>query len=199
MDDVDKTTTSIMMCGVGGQGILLASEIAAQAAILAGYRVKTNEVHGMAQRGGSVVANVRFGAEVHSPLIERGSADALLSLEAIEALRCHSCLKPGGLAVVSRQRVIPITVSSGRAQYPEPEPPLRAVFPNLLYIDALRLAEELGEPRAANLVLLGGLARAIHRISREVWHESIRKCVKSEFAELNLKAFEIGSRQCQEP
>ncbi len=192
---MDTNTTSIMMCGVGGQGILLASEITAQAAILAGFQVKTNEVHGMAQRGGSVVANVRFGTDVHSPLIEQGTADALLSLEAIEALRCHTYVKPDGLAVVSKQRVIPITVSSGKAHYPEPEAPLREVFSHLLYVDALRLAEELGEPRAANLILLGGLSRAITRISRQTWEDAIRKCVKPKFVELNLNAFAIGCAQ----
>ncbi len=185
---MDKTV-SILMCGVGGQGILLASEITAQAAILAGYQVKTNEVHGMAQRGGSVVANVRFGKEVHSPLIEQGTADVLLSLEAIEALRCHQYLKPEGTAVVSQQRVIPITVSSGKAVYPEPEAHLRAVFPKLLYVDALGIAEELGQPKAANMVLLGGLSRAVPEISQEIWLQAIEKCVKPKFLDINIKAF----------
>ena len=187
-----ENTTSILMCGVGGQGILLASEITAQAAILAGYRIKANEVHGMAQRGGSVVANVRFGKEVHSPLIELGTADALLSLEAIEAIRCHQYLKPDGVAVVSTQRVIPITVSSGKAAYPEPEPALRGLFPHLVYADALGIAEALGEPRAANLVLLGALAAHLPALEIAVWETAIRNCVKPRFLDINLAAFHRG-------
>ena len=185
--------TSVMMCGVGGQGILLAAEVTARAAILAGWQVKANEVHGMAQRGGSVVANVRYGQEVFNPLVEAGTADALLSLEAIEALRQHTMLKPGGLAVVSRQRVVPITVSSGKAVYPEPEAPLRTVFQRLKYVDALAIAGELGVPRAANIVLLGAVAEALDGISAENWAEAIRQCVKPRFVDINLEAFRRGA------
>lgn len=188
----NEKTISILMCGVGGQGILLASEITAQAAILAGYDVKTNEVHGMAQRGGSVVANVRFGKCVHSPLIEFGGADALLSLEAIEAIRCHRYLKDGGAAVVSTQRVIPITVSSGKALYPAPEAPLKELFPRLCLIDAIAEAQRLGTPKAANVVLLGALAKLGGHLPQEIWEAAIARCVKPQFLEINVKAFRQG-------
>ena len=109
---------NIVLAGVGGQGILLASEIVARAAMVAGFDVKTNEVHGMAQRGGSVVAQIRYGKEVNSPLVASGSAQVLGSLERIEALRYADYLAPGGLAVVSNQMVVPVSVSSGSASYP---------------------------------------------------------------------------------
>jgi indolepyruvate ferredoxin oxidoreductase beta subunit len=188
-----QNATSIMMCGVGGQGILLASEITARAAILSGFNIKTNEVHGMAQRGGSVVACVRFGEEVHSPLIEPGGAAILLALEPVEALRCHTYLRPDGVAVVSRQRVIPITVSGGAAQYPDTDAALPAVFPKLLQLDATAIATDLGEPRAANLVLLGGVAANLPQISREAWEKAITLCVKPKSLEVNLKAFAAGA------
>lgn len=189
---MNDQTVSILMSGVGGQGILLASEITAQAAILAGYEVKTNEVHGMAQRGGSVVANVRFGKRVFSPLIEAGGADALLSLEAIEAIRCHQYLKADGVAVVSTQRVIPITVSSGKAQYPEPLEPLQKLFPRLCYLDAIAIAQDLGTPKAANVVLLGALAGLGGHLPQDIWEAAIQKCVKPKFLEINLAAFRKG-------
>ncbi|MBO7741013.1 MAG: indolepyruvate oxidoreductase subunit beta [Victivallales bacterium] len=191
-----QPTTSILMCGVGGQGILLASEITARAAIEAGFCIKTNEVHGMAQRGGSVVACVRFGSEVHSPLIEPGSASILLALEPVEALRCHQYLSPEGTAVVSTQQVIPITVSSGAAQYPDIESALPGVFPRLRLLDAPAMAAELGEPRAANLVLLGGIAANLPQIPREAWNKAITACVKPKSLEVNLKAFEAGFAAC---
>ncbi len=134
-------TKSIVMVGVGGQGILLASEILAQAAMLEGYEVKTNEVHGMAQRGGSVVAQIRYGPEVYSPLVARGSAQILGALEKIEALRYADYLAPDGLAVVNAQAIVPVTVSSGAARYPaDVESLLKAAFPRLAYIRAAKAA-----------------------------------------------------------
>ena len=186
-----EKTISIVMAGVGGQGILLASEVTARTAILCGLQVKTNEVHGMAQRGGSVIAQIRFGTEVYSPLVAEGTADALLSLEAVEALRFYSYLRPAGLAVVSRQRVIPVTVSSGGAAYPEPEPALREVFSRLLYLDALAEAQKLGEPRAANMVLVGALAKHLS-LPLESWEEALTQCVKAKALESNRTAFRRG-------
>ena len=127
-------TTSIVLVGVGGQGILLAAQIIARAALISGSDVKTNEVHGMAQRGGSVVAQVRYGQHVYSPLVPEGTAQVLASLERIEALRFAGYLAPGGggLAVVSSQAIIPVTVSSGQAEYPEDaEDQLKAAFAGL--------------------------------------------------------------------
>lgn len=185
-------TTSIVLVGVGGQGILLASEIIAQAAVAAGYDVKTNEVHGMAQRGGSVMAQVRFGAQVFSPLVAQGTARVLGSLERIEALRNHHYLAPGGLAVVSSQMIVPVTVSSGQASYPaDAEERLRQAFPRLIYVDAVERANELGNARVANVILLGAMSRALD-LPQDAWERSLSQCLKAQHRELNQRAFELG-------
>ena len=169
---------SVVLAGVGGQGILLASEIVARAAMAAGFDVKTNEVHGMAQRGGSVIAQIRYGPEVFSPLVAQGTARVLGALERIEALRQHSFLAPDGLAVVSSQAIVPVTVSSGQATYPaDVEERLRAAFPRLVYVDAVEKATELGNLRAANVVVLGAMAHALD-LPDDAWHEAIRSSVK---------------------
>jgi indolepyruvate ferredoxin oxidoreductase beta subunit len=189
---MNPSTTNVVLAGVGGQGILLASEIVARAAMMAGFDVKTNEVHGMAQRGGSVIAQIRFGSQVHSPLVAVGTAQALGSLERIEALRYAEYLAPGGLAVVSSQVVVPLTVSSGQAQYPEDaEARIRKAFPRLIYLDAVKLAADLGNLRASNLVILGALSTGLN-LSATVWEEAIRSAVKPKFVDINLKAFAAG-------
>ncbi len=185
-------TTSIVMVGVGGQGILLATQIIARAALAAGHDVKTNEVHGMAQRGGSVLAQIRFGEKVYSPLVPEGTAAVLGSLERIEALRMRDYLAAGGLAVVSQQAIIPVTVSSGQATYPaDAEQRLRAAFPRLAYIDAISAAERLCEPRVANVILLGAMSTALP-ISPACWAEAISQCVKPAYRDINMRAFEEG-------
>lgn len=187
-------TTSIVLAGVGGQGILLASEIIAKAAGFAGFDVKTNEVHGMAQRGGSVIGQIRYGQQVFSPLVSRGEAKVLMSLERIEALRYADYLAPDGLAVVNAQKIVPVTVSSGGAVYPEnAEDLLHKTFPRLIYVDANAMAIELGNPRCANVVLLGALSTALHDIADEIWQDAIRQCVKPQFVDLNLQAFAAGA------
>jgi indolepyruvate ferredoxin oxidoreductase beta subunit len=192
MSETERATVSIVIVGVGGQGILLASEILAQAAMLEGWDVKTNEVHGMAQRGGSVMAHVRYGKEVHSPLVAKNKADILGSLEKIEALRYADYLRPGGLAAVSTQAVMPVTVSSGGAQYPEnAEELLRGAFPRLLYIDAAKIASDLGDIRAANIVLLGAISQGLD-LAEQSWEKAIILCVKEKFLEINRKAFAAG-------
>jgi indolepyruvate ferredoxin oxidoreductase, beta subunit len=182
------------MVGVGGQGILLATQIAARAALLEGHDVKTNEVHGMAQRGGSVVAQVRFGQKVYSPLVPAGSAQVLASLERIEALRFAGFLAPQGLAVVSSQAIIPVTVSSGQAKYPEDaEQRLHAAFPRLAYIDVVDVAERLCDTRVANVILLGAMSSALS-LRPDCWEEAIGQCVKPKFKDINVKAFQEGRR-----
>jgi indolepyruvate ferredoxin oxidoreductase beta subunit len=186
--------TSIVMVGVGGQGILLATQIAARAALIGGHDVKTNEVHGMAQRGGSVVAQIRYGEKVFSPLVPEGTAQVLASLEKIEALRFASFLEPGGLAVVSSQVIVPVTVSSGQARYPaDAEERLRKAFRRLAYIDAVGVAEKICDTRVANVVLLGALSTALD-LPAECWEEAIAQCVKPKFREVNSRAFEEGRR-----
>ncbi len=188
----EAQTASVVLVGVGGQGVLLASEITARAAILAGHQVKTNEVHGMAQRGGSVIAQVRFGPEVHSPLVEQGTARVLGSLERIEALRYRPYLAPDGLAVVSSQMIVPTTVSTGQATYPaDAEARLRRVFPRLVYVDGVAEARALGDSRAANIVVLGAMSLALD-LPMQCWEEAIKGSVKTRLLELNLKAFQRG-------
>ena len=184
---------SIVIVGVGGQGILLGTQVAARAAMAAGFDVKTNEVHGMAQRGGSVIAQIRWGAKVYSPLVPDGTARALASLERIEALRFARFLAPDGLAVVSTQAIVPVTASSGRGpKYPvDAEERLRRAFPKLLYVDAIAIAEKLCEPRTANIVLLGALSTALP-LSVAHWHEAIAASVKPAFRDINVQAFDEG-------
>ena len=185
-------TKSIVLVGVGGQGILLASEILARAAMLEGFEVKTNEVHGMAQRGGSVVAQVRYGPVVHSPLVARGTAQVLGALEQIEALRFAEFLRPDGLAVVNAQAIVPVSVSSGAARYPvDVESRLKAVFSRLAYIQAGEAAAQLGSLQATNIVVLGAVSKGLD-LPEMAWQEAIVSSVKEKFRELNLRAFEKG-------
>lgn len=188
----ESDTKSIVLVGVGGQGILLASEIVARAAMEAGHDVKTNEVHGMAQRGGSVIAHVRYGSEVFSPMVPEGTAAALGALEQIEALRYAHYIAPDGLAVVNAESVVPVTVSSGAATYPEDVADrLRRAFPRLVYFDAGKKAVELGNIRAANIVLLGALSKGLD-LPSDAWEGAISSSVKEKHRDLNLRAFEIG-------
>lgn len=183
---------SVILTGVGGQGILLASNILARAALLAGHDVKTNEVHGMAQRGGSVVAEIRYGEKVHSPLLSPLGACALASLEQMEALRYAHFLAPGGTAVVSRLRLIPTTVSSGMGTYPEDiEERLMKSFKNLKYIDAASAAEKAGNPKTNNLVVLGALSTCLD-FPEGLWEKAIGECVRPKFVDINLTAFNLG-------
>ena len=186
---------NVVLAGVGGQGILLASEIVARAAMAAGFDVKTNEVHGMAQRGGSVIGQIRFGREVHSPLVAVGTACVLASLERIEALRYAEYLAPDGFAVVSSQMVAPLSVSSGQAQYPaDAEARLRRVFPRLLYLDAVQLAGQAGNVRTSNMIIVGALSTGLD-LSVAAWHQAIRESVKDKYVEVNLRAFAVGAAQ----
>jgi len=185
-------TTSVVLVGVGGQGILLASEIVAQTAMAAGFDVKTNEVHGMAQRGGSVVAQIRYGREVHSPLVAKGTARVLGALERIEALRYADYLAPGGLVVVNSQVITPVTVSMGAAQYPDDaEAKLRHQFERLIYVDAAAKAVEMGNIRVANVILLGALSTGLD-LPLDAWRAAVADCVKPQYKDLNVQAFEVG-------
>ena len=193
---------SVVLAGVGGQGILLASEIVARAAMAADFDVKTNEVHGMAQRGGSVIAQIRFapralgGGGVHSPLVPEGTAVVLGALEQIEALRFAHYLSPTGTAVVSNQAIVPITATSGQGVYP-PDVPARlaAVFPKLVHVDALVLAQQAGTVKAANVVLLGAISRCLE-LPLAAWHGALQAAVPAKHYQTNLRAFELG-RNCR--
>jgi indolepyruvate ferredoxin oxidoreductase beta subunit len=195
MSGTMNETKNILIVGVGGQGAILVSSIISRAAILAGFDVRANEVHGMAQRGGSVLAQVRFGTKVHSSLVWEGTADVIISLEEIEALRYAQFLKAGALAVVSTQRIIPVTVSSGKATYPaDAEDRLAGAFPRLVLVDALKMAHEAGNAKAANVVALGAAAREFPELA-PFWDAAIADCVSEKHRELNKRAFAAGGEQ----
>ena len=185
--------TNILLCGVGGQGTLLASNLLADAAMHAGMDVKKSEIHGMAQRGGSVVSHVRFGETINAPLIRKGQADILLSFEELEALRWAPFLKPGGLVLVNRQRIVPMSVSAGDAVYPDNVlPRLTESGFALLAVDAIGKAKEVGNPKCLNVVLLGVLARKLPQIARDIWKTCLQERLSPKLVDLNLKAFDAG-------
>lgn len=185
-------TKSIMIVGVGGQGTLLASRLLGRALVMEGYDVKISEVHGMSQRGGSVVTYVRYGDAVASPIIETGEADIILSFEQLEAARWLPYLKKGGKIVTNTQCMDPMTVINGTAVYPENIiEKLRAAGAEVIAFDALALAEQAGSSKAVNVVLIGLMAKSTE-IPVETWKETIRTTVPEKFIDLNLKAFDLG-------
>ena len=185
--------TNVILTGVGGQGILTASEIMSEAAAEAGHDVKKSEVHGMSQRGGSVNSHVRFGKKVYSTLVMKGECDLLLAFEKLEALRMVDFVKKEGAVIVNDQRINPSTVISGAATYPENiEEALKANLKTVNFINALEIAEKAGNPRTANTVLLGAASKWLASISADIWEEAIARRVPERFIEVNLKAFRMG-------
>ena len=187
-------TTNIMIVGVGGQGSLLASKLLGRLLTDEGYDVKVSEVHGMSQRGGSVVTYVRFGDRVYSPIITDGEADFIVSFEKLEAARWASCLAPGGRIIVNTQEIDPMPVIIGAASYPSDilsELTAKGVAVDAL--DALRIALEAGSAKAVNIVLMSRLAKYLD-IPYDRWLEAIGSSVAPKFVDLNRKAFEIGYR-----
>ncbi|MBQ2253434.1 MAG: indolepyruvate oxidoreductase subunit beta [Clostridia bacterium] len=183
---------NIMIVGVGGQGTLLTSRILGDAAIREGFDVKVSEVHGMSQRGGSVVTYVRFGEKVYSPVIGKGAADILLAFEPLEAARALSNLKPGGVLVTNTQQINPMPVIAGSAEYPAEIPQkIKNLGIDLRAFDALRLAEDAGNSKALNVVLVGYLS-TLGIFSEETLLESLKACVPEKLLSVNLKAFELG-------
>lgn len=185
-------TKNIMIVGVGGQGTLLASKLLGRLLLGRGYDVKVSEVHGMSQRGGSVVTYVRWGERVYSPIIDKGQADCILSFELLEAARYTEFLKPGGRIIVNSQQINPMPVVAGVADYPENlEEKLKALKIDVDALDALSLAEEAGSSKAVNLVLMGRLARYFD-FTQEEWQAAINQSVPPKFLEMNRKAFALG-------
>ena len=185
-------TKNVMIVGVGGQGSLLASKLLGRLLVDEGYDVKVSEVHGMSQRGGSVVTYVRFGDRVYSPVIEDGEADFIVSFEKIEAARYTSKLKKDGVIIVNTQQIDPMPVIIGAATYPEDIlDEMKAKGVNVDDIDALALAQQAGSAKACNIVLMGRLAKYFD-MPKEKWIAAIEKSVKPQFVELNKKAFEMG-------
>ena len=187
------TTKNIMIVGVGGQGSLLASKLLGHLLCAEGYDVKVSEVHGMSQRGGSVVTYVRYGDRVDSPIIDKGEADFIVSFEKLEAARWVSYLKEGGRVVVNTRETDPMPVITGAAVYPhEVLEGLKAKGVAMDDMDALSLADEAGSSKAVNIVLMGRLSRYFPEIPEEKWLAAIEACVKPKFIELNKKAFALG-------
>ena len=181
-----------MIVGVGGQGSLLASRIIGNVLLSQGFDVKVSEVHGMSQRGGSVVTYVKYGDKVYSPVIEKGEADIIMSFELLEAARWLSYLKKGGHLITSTQQLDPMPVITGAAKYPEDiTNKLSALGADVISADALSLAQQAGNAKASNVVLIGLIASKMD-FSDDVWTAAIKQCVPEKFLELNLKAFELG-------
>ena len=184
-------TKSIMIVGVGGQGTLLASRILGNTVINEGYDVKVSEVHGMSQRGGSVVTYVKFGEKVYSPIIDMGEADIILAFEQLEAYRALPYLKKGGKMIANTQKINPMPVITGAAEYPQNIFEKISKEAELIEVDALSLAEEAGNFKAVNVVLIGVMAKSTD-IPYEKWVETIKTTVPPKFLDVNLKAFDLG-------
>ncbi|MCX7923232.1 MAG: indolepyruvate oxidoreductase subunit beta [Clostridia bacterium] len=183
---------NIMLVGVGGQGTLLASRVLGAVALKKSFDVKVSEVHGMSQRGGSVVTYVKFGSKVYSPLVEKGDADIIMAFEQLEALRWVEYLKDGGKMLINDQKINPMPVIIGKAKYPENIiEKVKENYNNIVSIDALKLAKECGNIKAVNIVLLGLMAKSTH-IEKDVWIEAIKEVVPQKVLDINLKAFEAG-------
>ena len=185
-------TKNMMIVGVGGQGSLLASKLLGHLLLGQGYDVKVSEVHGMSQRGGSVVTYVRWGDKVYSPIVDKGEADFIFSFELLEAARYLEYLRPDGQIVTSTQQIDPMPVITGSAAYPEAlVEKMRALGVKVDAFDALKLAEEAGSAKAANIVLMGRLS---HYFDYEdsVWQEAMEACIAPRFLEMNRKAFALG-------
>jgi len=194
--------TNFLLAGVGGQGTLLASNVLAQVGVRAGFDVKKAEVHGMAQRGGSVSSHLRWGEKVYSPLIGRGEVDYLVAFEKLEALRYVGMLRPGGMALVGEMRIPPLSVSSGDDVYPDDEQVRRVigeVAGSLYLVPSIQLAEEAGNVRAHNIVVLGALSNFIEQVPPEVWLEVIAEWVPARYVEVNREAFHRGQRFADPP
>ena len=185
-------TKNVMIVGVGGQGSLLASKLLGRLLLTKGYDIKVSEVHGMSQRGGSVVTYVRFGDKVYSPVIDKGQADFIVSFELLEAARWTEYLKPGGKIITNTQQINPMPVIIGAAEYPEDlVGKMVAAGLDVDALDALSLAEQAGSAKAVNLVLMGRLAKYFD-FTAEEWLTAIENSVPPKFLEMNKTAFSLG-------
>ncbi|MBQ4545442.1 MAG: indolepyruvate oxidoreductase subunit beta [Oscillospiraceae bacterium] len=185
-------TKNVMIVGVGGQGSLLASKLLGRLLLTKGYDIKVSEVHGMSQRGGSVVTYVRYGDKVYSPIIDKGEADFIVSFELLEAARWTEFLKPGGKIIANTQQINPMPVITGAAEYPaELDKKMLSAGIDLDAFDALKLAEEAGSSKAVNIVLMGRLSNYFDATVEE-WMQAIEESVPEKFLDMNKKAFNLG-------
>ena len=189
-----KKIENILLVGVGGQGIVLASEVLAAVCLASGHDVKQSEVHGMAQRGGSVTSHVRFGPEVFSPTIEKGEADIMLSYELLESMRWLDYLSRDGVAIVNNQRIDPMTVASGKAKYPQRiADVLKVRSKHLDLVDCQAIARKVGNLRTVNVILLGVLSKHLD-FDEELWIEALKNRVPENTVDINIKAFNAGRK-----
>lgn len=187
-------TINFLLVGVGGQGVLMASNILASVGMLAGFDVKKSEIHGMSQRGGNVSSHVRWGDAVHSPIIPDAGTDYLLAFEAMEALRYLPMLNRESVLLLDSHRIVPVTVTSGSANYPaqaEIDAVLRQQCRNVTWVDGGKLAESMGNSRVANIITLG-LLSTYSNVPDSVWKEAIARRVPKKFTDLNFRAWETG-------
>jgi indolepyruvate ferredoxin oxidoreductase beta subunit len=190
----EKKPISFLLVGVGGQGTILASNIIADLGLSLGYDVKKAEIHGMSQRGGSVTSSVRWADEVNSPIVTEGTADFFIAFEKAEAVRFINYVRPGGKILINDYVITPVTVSAGSAEYPSEETihtTIEQYSDKAEWLNGIKIAEGLGNAKAANVVLLGALSKLLG-LEAEPWIESIKRLVPAKHLELNLKAFEAG-------
>ncbi|MFQ5575832.1 MAG: indolepyruvate oxidoreductase subunit beta [Anaerolineae bacterium] len=192
------TTTNIILAGVGGQGVLLISELLARTAIAAGLDAKQTEIHGVSQRGGSVYSHVRFGPKVHSPLIAPGQADVVLGVEKLEALRFANYARQGGLFIVNDHEVIPRSAGGAAEKYPHQAIEyLKRQNVTVIDIPATRRATELGNIRVANIILLGALSTRL-ALPADIWRDTLNARIPERFLEINRRAFALGQKLAAE-
>ncbi|MRR34188.1 indolepyruvate oxidoreductase subunit beta [bacterium] len=189
---MSERVTNILLVGVGGQGILLASEILSETFMLAGFDVKKSEIHGMSQRGGSVVSHVRYGREVFSPIVPEGEGDILFGFELMETYRSLPLLKAGAAVVANDLRIPPPSVLMGKESYPEGlADSIAATFPDFLLVNGQKLATDAGNQRAANTVLLGAVSKRLD-VAEEYWLQALERMVPRKALDVNRKAFLLG-------
>lgn len=200
MQNINYTVTenqpviTVLMSGVGGQGVLVASDILVLVAMHAGLDAKKSEIHGMAQRGGSVVSQIRYGKKIFSPLIEMGTADVILAFEKLEAIRYLDYLKPDGIVIINEQQITPLSVFSSNIPYPQNiEKICRKKTDHVVLVNGIKIAEEVGNPRTINSVLLGALSNFLE-FDEEPWMKAIAERMPAKTIELNRRAFEAGKQ-----
>ena len=194
---MSDAVTNILLSGVGGQGIILASDIMAEVFLEAGFDVKKSEVHGMAQRGGSVTSHVRFGRKVYSPTIKQGDVDILFSFEQLEALRWLNYVKPDGVILLNNHRINPPAVNLGQMEYPKDVPGIiRERFNRFHLVEGTKLALQAGDIRAANVVLLGAVSKFFD-MEESLWIETVLGHLPAKVHEINRKAFAVGRDQIE--
>jgi len=188
----DNHVYNVLIVGVGGQGIILASDVLGRVAARHGYDVKKNEIHGMAQRGGSVSSHVRFGESVSSPIIKVGEADVLVSFEQIETIRYFPFLSDKGKVIINDHKILPPAVFTGKQEYPpDVIGKIKEKVPDATVVNGIELAEKLGNPRVLNVIFLGVLSKYLD-IPVETYEEVLKESLKPKLVEINLKAFQEG-------